>query len=975
MKRLTPQMAAAYTPKDVESEWYEWWEKSGFFRPASDLGRKHNGNTFVIVSPPPNVTGYLHLGHSLTGAVQDTLIRFHRMKGDNTLYVPGTDHAGIATQVVVEKRLLRESGKTRHDLGREEFLKRVWDFKENHAHVITRQLRQIGLSLDWTRERFTMDDHCAGAVLEAFVKLHEDGLVRRSTRLVNWCCALQSAISDLEVEFADVPKNAKIAIPGYDKKVDMGVLTHVAYRFEDSDDEIVIATTRPETILGDTAVAVHPDDERYKKYHGKRLKCPFRDETIPLILDPVLVDVGFGTGAVKITPSHDPNDFEAGVRHNLPQLTMMDLNGRITIDGPFKGMHRFDCRREIVKELEKMGLLRDVVPYEYRVGRCSRTGDIVEPLLMPQWFVDCSEMARKSVEAVRNKELRLYPSSHEAVWFHWLENIKPWCVSRQLWWGHRIPAYKCSGVVPSNHEDPWVVARNIAEARSKARAKFNLTDAEVEQLVLDQDPDVLDTWFSSAMWPYSTLGWPGDTDDMHKFFPGNLMETGHDILFFWVARMVMTSLHFTGKLPFSEVFLHAMVRDKNGEKMSKSKGNVIDPLFIINGITLEGLHSTVTNGNLDEKEVPRALKLQKETFPNGIPECGSDALRFGLLSYTQSGRSVNLDIDRIVAYRQFCNKLWNAVRYVLYHALGTEYKPGLTVIDVLRAESYPLECRWILSRLDVAVEECTRGFSEGSYDFALTTNAAYRFWLYELCDVFLELTKFSIHAGGDRKQLVQDVLLHVVEVALRLLHPMMPFLTEELWHRLPNYNTFGVESIMLAPYPAVAGWKNDTVEEKMRIMMDTVRNVRSTKASYSLTNKHKPDVWITAQTAEVKQLLMDHSYMVISLGVVGNVSVISPEEVEANVPKGCGFSVVNKEVGVNMMLLGFIDVQKEVAKLDKQLVGLQKQIEGLKKKMSIPNYDMKVPADVRTANSEKLDTLTAQEKQILEGLEKMKSIL
>ncbi|RNC37477.1 putative valyl-tRNA synthetase, partial [Trypanosoma cruzi] len=385
--------------------------------------------------------------------------------------------------------------------------------------------------------------------------------------------------------------------------------------------------------------------------------------------------------------------------------------------------------------------------------------------------------------------------------------------------------------------------------------------------------------------------------------------------------------------------------------------------------------STVTNGNLDEKEVPRALKLQKETFPNGIPECGSDALRFGLLSYTQSGRSVNLDIDRIVAYRQFCNKLWNAVRYVLYHALGTEYKPGLTVIDVSRAESYPLECRWILSRLDVAVEECTRGFSEGSYDFALTTNSAYRFWLYELCDVFLELTKFSIHAGGDRKQLVQDVLLYVVEVALRLLHPMMPFLTEELWHRLPNYNTFEVESIMLAPYPAVAGWKNDTVEEKMRIMMDTVHNVRSTKASYSLTNKHKPDVWITAQTSEVKQLLMDHSYMVISLGVVGNVSVISPEEVEANVPKGCGFSVVNKEVGVNMMLLGFIDVQKEVAKLDKQLVGLQKQIEGLKKKMSIPNYDMKVPADVRTANSEKLDTLTAQEKQIIEGLEKMRSIL
>ncbi|KEG14433.1 valyl-tRNA synthetase [Trypanosoma grayi] len=975
MKQLMQPMAAAYNPKEVEGEWYEWWENSGFFHPATDMGRKYNGNNFVIVSPPPNVTGHLHLGHSLTGSVQDTLIRFHRMKGDNTLYVPGTDHAGIATQVVVEKRLMRELGKSRHDLGREEFLRRVWDFKENHAGIITRQLRQIGLSLDWTREHFTMDNHCAGAVVEAFVKLHEDGLVHRTTRLVNWCCALQSAISDLEVEFTDVPKNSKLAIPGYDRKVDMGVLTHVAYKFVDSDDEIIIATTRPETILGDTAVAVHPDDERYKKYHGKRLKCPFRDDTIPLILDPILVDVNFGTGAVKITPSHDPNDFEAGVRHNLPQVTMMDLHGNVCIDGPFKGMHRFDCRRELVKALETMGLLRDVVPYEYRVGRCSRTGDIVEPLLMPQWFVDCSDMARRAVEAVRNKDLRLYPSSHEAVWYHWLENIKPWCVSRQLWWGHRIPAYKCTGSVPANHEDPWVVARNVAEAKTKARAKFNLSDAEVEQLVLEQDPDVLDTWFSSAMWPYSTLGWPGDTDDMHKFFPGNLMETGHDILFFWVARMVMTSLHFTGKLPFNEVFLHAMVRDKNGEKMSKSKGNVIDPLFIINGISLEGLHATVTNGNLDEKEVPKALKLQKDTFPKGIPECGSDALRFGLLSYTQSGRSVNLDIDRIVAYRQFCNKLWNAVRYVLYHALGTEYTPNMTVFNPAKAEDLSLECRWILSRLDVAVEECTRGFSEGSYDFALSTNAVYRFWLYELCDVFLELTKPIIQGGGEKKQLVQDVLLYVVEVALRLLHPMMPFLTEELWHRLPHYSTFGIESIMLAPYPVVAGWKNDTVEEQMKLLLDTVHSVRSIKASYSLTNKHKPDVWLTARTAEVKQLLSLHDFMVESLGVVGKVSVISPEEEASCVPKGCGFSVVSKEVGINMMLLGFIDVPKEVGKLEKQLAGLQKQIEGLKKKMSIPDYDTKVPADVRRANSEKLEALTEQEKQLSDGLAKMKAML
>ncbi|KAG8344089.1 valyl-tRNA synthetase [Trypanosoma vivax] len=850
MKQLSSQMASAYNPKEVESRWYEWWEESGFFRPASDVGRKHNGRRFVIVSPPPNVTGHLHLGHSLTGSVQDALIRFHRMKGDNTLYVPGTDHAGIATQVVVEKRLMKEKGLSRHDIGREQFLKHVWDFKENHSGAITRQLRRIGLSLDWTREHFTMDEHCANAVVEAFVKLHEDGLIHRSIRLVNWCCALQSAISDLEVVFEDVPKNSKMAIPGYDKKVDMGVLTHVAYKVADSDEEIIIATTRPETILGDTAVAVHPDDVRYKPFHGKRLRCPFRDETIPLVLDSILVDISFGTGAVKITPAHDPNDFEAGVRHGLPQITVMDKKGYITTEGEFKGLHRFDCRREIVKRLDEMGLLREVVPYEYRVGRCSRTGDIVEPLLMPQWFVDCTEMARKSVEAVRRNELRLYPPSHQAVWYHWLENIKPWCVSRQLWWGHRIPAYKCTGVVPEVEDNSWVVARNVEEAKAKARLKFNLSDEDMGKLVLEQDPDVLDTWFSSAMWPYSVLGWPGETEDMRQFFPGNLMETGHDILFFWVARMVMTSLHFTGKLPFSEVFLHAMVRDKNGEKMSKSKGNVIDPLFIINGITLEELHATVTGGNLDEKEVPKAIKLQKETFPKGIPECGSDALRFGLLSYTQSGRNVNLDIDRIVAYRQFCNKLWNAVRYVLYHALGEDYKPSTPLIEPGKASSLPLECRWVLSRLDVAAQECTRGFSEGTYDFALATNAVYRFWLYELCDVYLELTKPSIQAGGEKKKTVQDVLLYVVEAGLRLLHPMMPFLTEELWHRLPNYTSFGVETIMYSSYPEAIGLEDNVVEEKMKIMLDTIHSVRSTKAFYSLTNKHKPDLWITVRTEE-----------------------------------------------------------------------------------------------------------------------------
>lgn len=978
MKALAAEMAAGYNPAAVENEWYAWWENEGYFHPASDTGRDTNGKSFTIVTPPPNVTGYLHLGHALTGAVQDTLIRYHRMRGDNTLYLPGTDHAGIATQVVVEKRLMKEEGKSRQDLGREEFLKRVWEFKDNHAGMITRQFRGIGLSLDWSRERFTMDEHCAKAVVEAFVRLHEDGLISRSTRLVNWCCALKSAISDVEVDFDDVPKNSKFTVPGYARKVDMGVLTHFAYKLVGSDEEIVVATTRPETILGDTAVAVHPEDPRYAQFHGMKLKCPFRDEEIPIVLDATLVDMAFGTGAVKLTPAHDPNDFEAGLRHGLPQLTMMDMHGNISMAGDFHGMHRFDCRRDIVKKLEEMGLLREVVPYEYRVGRCSRTDDIVEPMLMPQWFVDCSEMARLSVAAVRTGEMRLYPVSHETTWFNWLENIKPWCVSRQLWWGHRIPAYKVvlAGVVPEAHEDPWVVARSVEEARTKAQAKFGLTDEQTQAAAYEQDPDVLDTWFSSALWPFSTLGWPDESPDMRTFFPTQLMETGHDIIFFWVARMVMTSLHFNKQLPFKEVFFHAMVRDKNGEKMSKSKGNVIDPLFIINGATLEQLHDTVRSGNLDEKETAKAIKQQKDTFPEGIPECGSDALRFGLLSYTQSGRSVNLDIARIVSYRQFCNKLWNVVRYVLYYALGAEYKTAQTSFDAATdAAALPLECRWILSRLDSAIEEATRGMSEGQYDFALATNALYRFWLYELCDVFLELTKPTIQAGGTKKQLVQDVLLFVVEKALRVLHPMMPFLTEELWHRMPNYESFATKSIMLAPFPEPSGWMSAKVDDDMKLVQEVVHNVRSTKASYNLTNKVKPDVWVAVhKNHEIMALVDQEKFMITTLGVVGNVTVIDSTEATA-VPRGCGVSVVTKEVGVHMMLLGNIDATKEVTKLEKQLADMRRLIEASKKKMTIPNYETKVPEAVRLTNTEKLDSYVAQEAQLVDGIDRMKALL
>jgi valyl-tRNA synthetase len=968
-KSFAEEMAAGYDPIAVEDKWYSWWENSGFFQPSTTAT---NGTPFVVILPPPNVTGYLHLGHALTGAVQDTIVRFQRMNGRQVLYLPGTDHAGIATQVVVEKRLQKEEGKSRHDLGRDAFLKRVWEFKEKHANVIQRQLRMIGSSLDWSRERFTMDEQCAKAVTEAFVRLYDDKKLYRATRLVNWCCALQSAISDLEVEFDEVPKEAKLRVPGFDKAVQMGQLTRVAYKVVGTDDELEFATTRPETMLGDSALAVHPDDERYKKYHGKTVWHPFRNVEIPIICDKILVDMTFGTGVVKVTPAHDPNDFEAGQRHNLEQVSVLDLKGHIALEGPYYGMHRFECRAAVVKFLEESKMLRGVDPHEYRVGKCSRTGDIVEPMLLPQWFVDTSDMAARALDAVRTKQLILTPESHETTWNHFLSNAKPWCISRQLWWGHRIPAYLVQLAGKNiDPQDSWVVARSLDEARTRAQKRWNLDDAATAALSFEQDPDVLDTWFSSGLWPFSTMGWPDDkSPDMERFFPNSLLETGHDILFFWVARMVMMSLHLTGKLPFKEVFLHAMVRDKDGQKMSKSKGNVIDPLDVISGITLDQLHETVRQGNLAQVEVERALKYQKKAFPEGIPQCGSDALRFGLLTYTQSGKSVNLDIDRIVGYRQFCNKLWNVTRYVLYYA-AKDFKPTLAVDDLPR-DSLPLDCRWILSRLDQAVEDARRGLSEGTYDFALATNAAYRFWLYDLCDVFLELTKAVKQEESETKTLTQNVLIHVVEKGLRLLHPMLPFVTEELWHRLPHCDTFAVPSIMIAEYPKPAGWRSERVEHEMKLVMETVHTLRSVKAEYQLTNKTKPDVWVVS--TDNVPLLQSQTLAIATLAVVGNVIVAHKAEESNTIPEGCGFSTVTPDIGVHMMLKGMINVDGEVKKIDKKADLLKKSLKSLEDKMNAPSYTDKVPEAVRDQNTQKAVALRLELSQLTDAIARLQKM-
>jgi len=610
-KKLLDVFPPSYQPKYVESAWQAWWEKNGFYKPDVEAALKASQeDKFVMVIPPPNVTGSLHLGHALTNAVEDTLTRWHRMCGKVTLWVPGTDHAGIATQSVVERMLKKEQNLTRHDLGRENFIGKVWEWKETYGNKITGQIRSLGASCDWEREAFTMDSNLSAAVTEAFCKFHEDGLLYRDTRLVNWSCSLRSAISDIEVDHIDLEGKTFLAIPGHDptKKYEFGTITSFSYKVEGSDEELVVATTRLETMIGDTAVAVHPDDPRYKHLHGKFLIHPFCDRKIPIITDGELVDMNFGTGAVKVTPAHDPNDYNCGKRNNLEFIVMLTEDGKMAANcGQFAGMMRYDARVAMEKAMAELGCLRGKAVNKMRLGRCSRSGDIIEPMLTPQWYVNCSSMAARSVAAVRNGDLKIVPAMHEDTWYYWLDNIRDWCISRQLWWGHRIPAYfaRINGEEPLERNEPgnndrWVVGRTPEAALAIAAKKLGVAES---QITLEQDEDVLDTWFSSGLFPFSVFGWPNNTTDFKAFYPTSLLETGLDILFFWVARMVMMGLHLTDTLPFTTVYLHAMVRDKHGRKMSKSLGNVIDPLEVINGCSLGELLQKIAAGNLPAKEV------------------------------------------------------------------------------------------------------------------------------------------------------------------------------------------------------------------------------------------------------------------------------------------------------------------------------------------------------------------------------------
>ncbi|RHY35699.1 hypothetical protein DYB30_000825 [Aphanomyces astaci] len=977
-KDLTAPMATGYQPVAVESAWQAWWEKEGFFKcDDAKIKSATKDKRFVMVIPPPNVTGSLHLGHALTVAVQDTLTRWHRMLGHATLWVPGTDHAGIATQSVVEKRLMKDEGKSRHDLGREPFLNRVWEWKNDYESRIHHQFRKVGCSVDWDRAYFSMDDRCTKATIKAFNQLFDEGLIYRATRMINWSCKLKTAISDIEVDYIELDKRTKLAVPGHNPafKYEFGVLTSFGYVVEDSTEQLIVATTRLETMLGDSAVAIHPNDPRYTHLHGKFVVHPFNGRRIPIILDSELVDMAFGTGAVKITPAHDPNDYECGKRHGLPFITVIDDDGKINPNGgaEFAGLMRYDARVAVEKALVAKGQFHGKVDNKMRLGICSRSGDIVEPLVKPQWFVNCEQMAQDAMAAVRSKELTILPEHHEKTWFRWLENIRDWCISRQLWWGHRIPAYFATIVgepfVDPNAEttnDRWFAGLTEHDARLKAAAKLHVDPSQIE---LKQDEDVLDTWVSAGLFPFAVFGWP-DNQEVDDFYPTDLLETGYDILFFWVVRMVFMGQKLTGKLPFHTVYLHSIVRDKYGRKMSKSLGNVVDPLEVIAGCTLDTLLAKLDSGNLPEKEVEKAKKGQTADFPNGIPECGADALRFGLLAYQQQVGDINLDIQRLVGYRNFCNKLWNATRFAMSHLDADDGDAGRRFHDGVAASvlSNPVvhaRDRFILSRLHATIAAANTALA--AYSFGEVTTALYNFWLYDVCDVYLELVK-PVMAGTDAeaKQTAQQTLYLCLEFGLRLLHPIMPFVTEELWQRLPGHRSEA--SIVIAAYPEAhhhTAWANPDAEAGMDLVKDIIHAGRSLRAEYGLANSARPACFLATDDPVLQATIEAQVDDFCTLSKAGETKVL----LGTAPPAGCAIHVLSDKLQLHVLLSGLVDFANEITKLNKKLQKLLPSLVALEKKRSKDDYTTKVPAAVRDADDAKWDALNKEKHAITTAID------
>jgi len=958
-----------YSPKYTEACWYQWWEKMGYFKPETRVKTKQplaeGEDKFVMILPPPNVTGNLHLGHALTNTVQDVLTRWHRAKGKETLWVPGTDHAGIATQVVVEKQLRKLEDKSRHDLGREKFIEKVWEWKKVKGDNICNQLKKLGSSLDWDRQYFTMDAKLTKAVQASFCQLRREGLIFRDNRLVNWSCKLQSTISNIEVDSMELEGRTKLNVPGYNEPVEFGVMHHFKYMLADGSGKYIeVATTRIETMLGDECVVVHPDDKRYTDFHGKCVKHPFNNRELPILTDE-MAEMDLGTGAVKITPAHDPKDYEVGKRHKLPMVSIFNEEGKVcNTNTRFDGMLRFHARTHVLNDLKEKDLFVKSTDNKMVVPVCSRSKDIVEPMLKTQWFLNCDDVAKESIEAVKSGELEIVPDNFKAEWYRWLENIRDWCISRQLWWGHRIPAYFVTVDHPQvpkgerKDEFYWVCGTSEEEAMREAVEKFQkkYPDVKEEMISLEQDEDVLDTWYSSGLLPFSVFGWPNPENDtdLSKFFPGHLLETGHDILFFWIARMVFFSLLLTKKLPFKTVYLHAMVRDAHGRKMSKSLGNVIDPLHVINGITLPELNETLRQGNLKASEVEKAIVGQKKDYPNGIPECGADALRFTLISYTCQGKDINLDVNRIEGYRKFCNKIWNAYKFTTKF-LGDNYTPQA---DFQLKATHSCEDKWIIHRLYKCVGECEQALQ--TYQFPDYTTAVHNFWLKEFCDVYLECAK-PVMQSNDPTMTSQtrDVLFECLHHALRLTQPLMPFLCEELWQRLPRKPSddwMAVESVCIAPWPTQqenSEWENTEIDTNMNTCMEIVRATRKLRDDYNLTKNQKTDLYVSCASEDVVTSMTSYKTSIATLSSSADVQLLSPDQ---KPPSGCAYKNVNEKCGVNIMLKGTMDLSKEIEKLTKEVASKEKSLESLKKKMSGDQYH-KVPQKVKEENDKKMNNL------------------
>ena len=923
-------METAYNPHAIEKQWYTKWQASDAFKPTG------KGNPYCIMIPPPNVTGSLHMGHAFQHTIMDALTRYHRMRGDNTLWQPGCDHAGIATQMVVE-RLLNAEGKTRQDLGREAFLERVWDWKEHSGGTINEQMKRLGDSPDWSREAFTMDDNLSHAVQEVFIRLYDEGLIYRGKRLVNWDPVFHTAVSDLEVISEE----------------EQGSLWHLRYPLtEPSDglDYLVVATTRPETMLGDQAVAVHPDDERYQHLIGKTVDLPLCDRTIPIIADDY-VDMEFGTGCVKITPAHDFNDYEMGKRHKLPMLNILTEDASINKNAPeaYQGMDRFDARKKIVEDFEALGLLEQIQPHKLMVPRGDRSHSVIEPLLTDQWYVDAKALAKPAIDAVESGEIKFVPENWSKTYYQWMYNIQDWCISRQLWWGHRIPAWY--------DEDDNVY---VGQTEQDVREKHNLGDKP-----LKQDDDVLDTWFSSGLWPMATLGWPEQNEDLDTFLPTNVLVTGFDIIFFWVARMIMLGLKFTDKVPFKEIYITGLIRDEHGQKMSKSKGNVLDPIDIIDGIDCDALVKKRTTGMMNPQDAQKITQRTRDQYPDGIASYGTDALRFTFCALASTSRDINFDLHRVEGYRNFCNKLWNAARYVLMNVTDDSH---------LSAEKeYGIPERWIESRLQRTITDFEQHLT--TYRFDLCAQTLYEFVRNEYCDWYLELSKpvlYSDTASESLKAGTRDMLIRILDQILRLLHPFMPFITEEIWKDVRSLSSLVQTEgdLIVQPFPEVDSSVEDKeAESVIGWVKEVVTGIRTIRAENNIAPSKPLEVIFAKGNADDRTYSESQGDYLSKLAKLESMRWLGDDE---TAPAAATALAGDMEILIPMA--GLINKADELDRLGKEIDKIQGEMKRLNGKLSNENFVSKAPEAVVAKERQKLADAERDLEKLLANREQIESL-